>query len=101
MGLNEDDIKEFRKEFGDDAEGSKPAKVLWNFGSADSLKDGPKKAVQDFAYPFGVKVSDITNDEKKIDALKEKVIFKERNYRKRFTFPLLPGDDDIIAAEWE
>lgn len=93
-----DDIREFKTEFGDNAEGHKPARVLWNFGSKDSLKDGPKKAVQDFVYPFGVKVTDITNDEKKVSSLREKVIFKERNYRKRFCFPLLPGDEDIINS---
>jgi len=102
VGVDRERISEFIVENPKAMKGSIPGKILWNFRSAEFIEDRPIQTIQDFVFPYGVKVRDITNEEHERDKLESRIFSeKERIHMTKMVFPLLPWNNDVLVGTWD
>ena len=102
IGTDRESVLEFLIESPQIRRGNLPPKVLWNFQTTDSLAIPPKKSMENFVFPFGVRIKDITHDKEEKTIMKEKLFTdKGRPTIAKMMFPLIPGDLDVMKEDWE
>jgi len=102
VGVDRERIAEFIVENPKATKGAIPGKILWNFRSAEFTEDRPIQTIQDFVFPYGVKVRDITNEEGEKEKLNNRIFSeKERIHMTKMIFPLLPWNNDVLIGTWD
>ena len=103
IGTDRESVVEFLLENPQIKRGNLPPKVVWNFQTTDSLAIPPKKSMENFVFPFGVRIKDITHDKGEKDIMKQKLFTDEgRPTIAKMMFPLIPGDlADNMKEDWE
>jgi len=66
------------------------------------LNDTPKQSLQDFVFPFGVKIKDVTDEKQEMDKVAQKLYYdKGKLQSMKMSFPLLPWNNDILTGDWD